>query len=153
MDKEKESKPGMTLIVKTVASYIQGFIFLYGLYVILCGSSLPGGAFAGGVMIAFSFILIIFSHGRDIGLHKLGHHQTTILTCIGVLIFLSSALAGLFITDIFFINLTSPDRSPHPSLVGFHMFLYEIGISLLVGMSLLLVFSIMAGWRIDHKKL
>ena len=152
MDREKESTHGMTLIVKTIAGYMQGLVFLYGFYVIISGSSLPGGAFAGGVIIASSFILIVFSHGRDIGLHRLRNRQTTILTCIGVLVFLSAALAGLFIADIFFINLTSPANSPHPSLIGSHMFIYEIGISLIVSMSLLLVFSIMASGCIDHKQ-
>jgi len=152
MDKEKESTPGMILIVKTVGAYIWGFIVLYGLYVIICGSTLPGGAFADGIIIAFSFVLIVFSHGRYIGRHKLGNRQISILTCIGVLIFLSAALAGLFIADIFFTNLTNPVRSPHPGLIGSHMFIYEIGISLIVYMSLVLIFSTLAGWRIDRRK-
>ena len=104
MNEEKKNVPGMSLIVKTIAGYIQGFIILYGLYVIIGGSKLPGGAFPGGVIIAFSFILITLSHGRGIGLHKLTNRRTTMFTCIGVSIFLLTAIVGIFIADIFFLR-------------------------------------------------
>ncbi len=145
MNIAKKTKTGMTLIVKTVAAWLRGLIFLYGIYVVVSGSALPGGAFPAGVIITSSFILVVLSHGRKIGLRKLTQRKTTILTGTGVLIFLLAALAGLFIADIFFLNLTSPAHHPQPLLNVSLMFIYELGITLLVSMSLLLLFSIMAG--------
>ena len=145
MDNAKKATLGMSLIVKTVADWLQGLILLFGVYVFISGSTLPGGAFPSGVIIALSFVLIILSHSRGVGLRRLKERQTTILTCIGVSIFLLAALSGLFIGNSFFKNLTSPDRCPPPSMFsGSLMFIYEIGIALLVSMALLLVFSMLA---------
>ena len=49
---------GMTLIVKTVTRWVKVFIFQYGIYVIITGHLAPGGGFAGGVIIACSYILL-----------------------------------------------------------------------------------------------
>ena len=40
-------------------------IFLYGIYVIVHGHLTPGGGFAGGVILAGSFILLILAYGSD----------------------------------------------------------------------------------------
>lgn len=140
----------MSTIVKEVAGWVQGLILLFGVYVLISGSTLPGGAFPAGVIIAFSFILVILSHGREFGLRRFKHRHATILICIGVLIFLLTALSSLFVSGTFFKNLASPEYYPHGSpLSGSFIFACEIGIALLVSMSLLLVFSIMAGLHAD----
>lgn len=145
MNIESKYTTGMTLIVRTIAGWLQGLIFLYGIYIVTSGNALPGGAFPAGVIITSSFILVTLSHGRKIGLRKLTKSKTTILTSGGALTFLFGALAGLFIADIFFLNLTNPANCPQPHLLsGSLMFIYEIGITLLVSMSLLLIFSIIA---------
>ena len=43
---------GMTLIVKTVARIVAGFILLFGIYIVIHGHVSPGGGFAGGIIIA-----------------------------------------------------------------------------------------------------
>ena len=48
---------GMTVIVKKTTQLIAGMVFLYGIYVIIHGHLTPGGGFAGGVILAGSFIL------------------------------------------------------------------------------------------------
>ena len=55
----------MTLIVKKTTQLIAGMIFMYGIYVIVHGHLTPGGGFAGGVIIAGSFILITLAYGGD----------------------------------------------------------------------------------------
>ncbi len=52
------SKSGMSLIVKTVTGLVVCFIMLFGIYIILHGHLSPGGGFAGGVMVALSFVLL-----------------------------------------------------------------------------------------------
>ena len=56
---------GMTVIVKKTTQLIAGLVFLYGIYVIIHGHLTPGGGFAGGVIIAGSFILLILAYGSD----------------------------------------------------------------------------------------
>ena len=43
---------GMSLIVKNITNVAIGFIFIYGIYIVLHGHLTPGGGFAGGVIIA-----------------------------------------------------------------------------------------------------
>ena len=38
---------GMTVIVKTIASWVKVLIILFGIYIILFGHLTPGGGFAG----------------------------------------------------------------------------------------------------------
>ncbi len=56
---------GMSIIVKKVSQLIAGLIFMYGIYIILHGHLTPGGGFAGGAIIAGSFILLILAFGSS----------------------------------------------------------------------------------------
>ncbi|HNW93786.1 MAG TPA: MnhB domain-containing protein [bacterium] len=56
---------GMTMLVQRVARGMAGFIFLYGVYIVLYGHLRPGGGFAGGIMIACTFILLLLALGKD----------------------------------------------------------------------------------------
>ena len=50
---------GMTVIVKTIASWVKVLIFLFGIYIIIFGHLTPGGGFAGGVILASSYVLLM----------------------------------------------------------------------------------------------
>ena len=52
----KRPEEGMTLIVKTITRLTVGLIMLFGIYIVLHGHLTPGGGFAGGVIVALSFI-------------------------------------------------------------------------------------------------
>jgi multisubunit Na+/H+ antiporter MnhB subunit len=96
---------GMTIIVKKTTQLIAGMIFLYGLYVIVHGHLTPGGGFAGGVILAGSFILLILAFGSDYINLLQEESGSTFLENISVLIVLFLALSGLLIgTKIFFSN-------------------------------------------------
>ncbi len=56
---------GMSIIVKKVSQLVAGLIFMYGIYIILHGHLSPGGGFAGGAIIAGSFILLILAFGSS----------------------------------------------------------------------------------------
>jgi len=49
---------GMTIIVKTISSWVKILIVLFGIYIILFGHLTPGGGFAGGVILASSYVLV-----------------------------------------------------------------------------------------------
>lgn len=58
-------------IFKRIAAIIVPFIFIYGFYVILHGSSSAGGSFAGGIILALAFIVFSTIYGVEKGREKL----------------------------------------------------------------------------------
>lgn len=96
---------GMSLIVKKVAQLIAGLIFIYGIYIIVHGHLTPGGGFAGGALIAGSYILAILAYGSDTIKLKKEETGTSLTESISILIALMLAVAGFFIgTKVFFNN-------------------------------------------------
>jgi multisubunit Na+/H+ antiporter MnhB subunit len=96
---------GMSVIVKKVTQLIAGLIFLYGIYIIAHGHLSPGGGFAGGALIAGSFILLILAFGSDILRLRKEEAGSTVTESIAVLAFVLLAVAGLFVgTRVFFVN-------------------------------------------------
>lgn len=96
---------GMTLIVKKTTQLIAGMIFMYGIYVIVHGHLTPGGGFAGGVIIAGSFILITLAYGGDFLKLLKEETGTTIVESLATIMVILIALSGfLFGTRIFFNN-------------------------------------------------
>jgi len=95
----------MSLIVKKVAQLITGFIFLYGLYIIVHGHLTPGGGFAGGAIIAGAYILQILAFGKAPLLLVKKETGSSISESLAILLFLMMAVAGFFIgTKVFFNN-------------------------------------------------
>ena len=64
----KEHDAGMSLIVKVITRLTVGLILLYGIYIVLHGHISPGGGFAGGVIIALSFVNLMLAYGKDVAL-------------------------------------------------------------------------------------
>ena len=97
---------GMTVIVKKVTQIICGVIFLYGIYIIIHGHLTPGGGFAGGAIVAGSFILLILAFGSEFLALKKEETGSSILESSAILIFLVIAVLGMLIggTGIFFVN-------------------------------------------------
>lgn len=83
---------GMTFIVKTVTRLTLGFILLYGIYIALNGHISPGGGFAGGVIVALSFIHIMLAFGKDMALKRLHSFVLRIVISMAALVFLYNVL-------------------------------------------------------------
>ena len=79
---------GMTLIVKTVTRLTLGFILLYGVYIAMIGHESPGGGFAGGVIVALSFIHIMLAFGKEVALKRLRAGLLRLIIGVGALTFL-----------------------------------------------------------------
>ena len=79
---------GMTIIVKTVTRLTLGFILIYGIYVALNGHIGPGGGFAGGVIIALSFVHIMLAFGKEAALRRLRSQVIRLIVSAAALIFL-----------------------------------------------------------------
>jgi multisubunit Na+/H+ antiporter MnhB subunit len=96
---------GMTVIVKQTTQLIAGLIFLYGIYVIVHGHLTPGGGFAGGVIVAGSFILLILAYGSDFLKLLKEESGTTIYENLAMIMVLILAISGLLLgAHVFFLN-------------------------------------------------
>lgn len=131
---------GMTVIVKKTTQLIVGMVFLYGIYVIVHGHLTPGGGFAGGVILAGSFILLILAFGSDFV--KLVHDESgsTLIENLAILIVLFLAISGLLIgTRIFFLNWLPKGITGELISAGI-LPLYNIFVGIEVAASILTIF-------------
>ncbi len=99
----RESKAGMTSIVKTIARFAMGIIIIFGAYIVLYGHLTPGGGFAGGVILACGYIILTLAFGKDLALKKLSDQGASIIDNSAALVFLVIGLLG-FTGGYFFLN-------------------------------------------------
>ncbi len=108
--KQKTNKEGMTLIVKTITRLTVLLIVLYAIYITLHGHLTPGGGFAGGVILALSFVHVVIAFGKDFVMKKFSKEILPILESFGGLLFLIIAVLG-FIGGSFFKNVFGVGKS------------------------------------------
>jgi multicomponent Na+:H+ antiporter subunit B len=131
---------GMTVIVKKTTQLIAGMVFMYGIYIIAHGHLTPGGGFAGGAVIAGSFILLILSFGSDFLKLIREETGTTLFENLAILMVLLLALSGLLIgTRAFFLNWL-PKGIVGDLLSAGMLPLYNIFIGIEVAASILSIF-------------
>lgn len=148
---------GMTLIVKTISSWIKVLIFLFGIYITLFGHLTPGGGFAGGVILACSYVLLMLAFGRDYAEENLSLKAASKLDCVGALGFLAVALCGLvYGAGSFFFNFihqqwqADKDTSFHLVSAG-TIPVSNLAICLKVGVSLFMMLLVLSAFRQDKK--
>jgi multicomponent Na+:H+ antiporter subunit B len=129
---------GMTLIVKKVTQFIIGLIFVFGINIVLFGHLTPGGGFAGGVILACGFILIMLAFGKDIALGKVRKPIAHIMDSSGALMFLALAMLG-YIGGTFFFNFLPQGKQFYLRSAGF-IPLANIAIGIKVSSSLFIAF-------------
>jgi multicomponent Na+:H+ antiporter subunit B len=131
---------GMSVIVKKTTQLLAGLIFLYGIYIIVHGHLTPGGGFAGGVVIAGAFILIILAFGSDFLNLQKEEMGTTLRENIAVLIVLVLAVSGFFVgMRVFFTNYMP--KGTVGELVSAGMLpLYNIFVGIEVASSIFIIF-------------
>lgn len=148
-DKDRE---GMTLVVKSVARFTMGLMLLFGIYIIIHGHVSPGGGFAGGVIIALSFILLMLAFGKELALKKVSASTASLFESIGAVIFLAIALTG-FIGGYFFLNFFAKKGEPFTAFSAGIIPLCNIAISLKVGAGLFAIFVVLVILKFaPHKK-
>ncbi|KPL21044.1 MAG: hypothetical protein AMJ75_10710 [Phycisphaerae bacterium SM1_79] len=136
---------GMTLIVKTISSWLKPLICLFGVYVIIFGDFTPGGGFAGGVVLASSYVLLMLAFGREFAEKNLPLFVALRLACVGALAFAAIAIfpllhdsAGFFSNFLYDGHLSAEDLEL--GLMGSGtIFLAELAIGLTVGAAVFLV--------------
>ena len=131
---------GMTLIVKKTTQLIAGIVFLYGIYVIIHGHLTPGGGFAGGVIVAGSFILLILAYGSDFIRLTKEESGSTITENIATLMFLLIALAGMIAGAKAFFHNWLPAGKVGELVSAGVLPLYNIVVGIEVAASILTIF-------------
>ena len=143
---------GMTVIVKTISSWVKMLIILFGIYIILFGHLTPGGGFAGGVILAGSYILLMLSFGREFVEENLPLRLASKLDCVGAMLFVLIAILGFVFGGTFFVNFL---YQKYLSGQAFDLVsagtipLSNIAIGLKVGASLFLVTLVLSVFRPD----
>jgi len=131
---------GMTIIVKTISSWVKVLIFLFGIYIVLFGHLTPGGGFAGGVILGSSYVLLMLAFGRGFVEKSLSLPLASKLDCVGALAFGMIAVLGFVFGGTFFVNfLVDEYGRPFELLSAGTIPLANIAIGLKVGASLFLV--------------
>lgn len=145
---------GMTLIVKTVARLIAGLIFLYGVYVVLHGHLTPGGGFAGGIIIAGAFVLLILAEGIEEVAKEAEKWRASFWESFGIFCFWLLGMLGLFGGTYFLLNVIQK-KFPGQPLQLFSagiIPLCNIAIAIEVGAALLAIVITLAVLKIGEKK-
>jgi multicomponent Na+:H+ antiporter subunit B len=146
----REYQKGMSLIVKTITRLTVGLIFLYGVYIVSHGHVSPGGGFAGGVIIALSFIHLMLAYGKDEAFKKLSKASASIFESSGAIMFLGIALLG-FAGGYFFLNFI-PKAKPFKLFSAGIIPFCNIAIALKVGAGLFGIFTALVLLKIKWEK-
>ena len=141
---------GMTLIVKTITRLVFGFIVVYSACIVLYGHITPGGGFAGGVMLACAFILLVLAFGKQTALDIISEKASSVWDSIGALGFQGIALLGL-VTGIFFTCFV-PRGTPLRLISGGTLMWSNIAIGIKVSAGLLSAFITLVVFRITSEK-
>jgi len=136
----------MTVIVKKITQIMAGLIFVYGVYIISHGHISPGGGFAGSVILAGAFILLILAFGKSVLGLKSEESQASFFEALGILLFILTALgvviAGILLgsdSAIFFKNFLSKGN-PGEIVSGGFIFYLNIFIGVEVAGALITIF-------------
>ena len=141
---------GMSLIVKTIGGWVKVLIFLFGVYIVLFGHLTPGGGFAGGVILASAYILLMLAFGREQAEKNMPVPLVSRMDCLGALLFAFIAVVGMAFGGSFFVNFLHRRYWPGEpfELISAGMIpLCNIAIGLKVGASLFLVVFILSVFR------
>jgi multicomponent Na+:H+ antiporter subunit B len=144
---------GMTIIVRFIGRLMAPSIFLLGVYVVLHGHLTPGGGFAGGVLIAGAFVLLVLAYGADQWKSRVLHWNATVFESLGLFLFWSLAMLGLHAGASFFENVIA---KTHPG-TPFRLFsagiipLCNVAIGIEVAAGLFFVFMCLAVLKMGEK--
>ncbi|NQS89914.1 hypothetical protein HQ584_09010 [Patescibacteria group bacterium] len=151
MSPYRETKQGMTVIVKTITKFVIPPVILFGIYMILHGHLTTGGGFPGGVIVASAFVLLTLAFGKEVAFKKLKSSTASLMESIGALIFLSLAVLGIAFGGWFFLNFL-PKGQPLKILSAGFIPLANIGIGLKVAGGIFAVFLALTMFRVLAKK-
>jgi multicomponent Na+:H+ antiporter subunit B len=124
-------------------------IFLFGINIVLFGHLTPGGGFAGGVILASCYVLLMLAFGREFVEKNLSLPVASKVDCIGAFLFALIALLGFVFGGVFFVNFLVKYSQPLRLISAGTIPLSNIAIGIKVGASLFLVILALSMFRLD----
>lgn len=143
---------GLTPIVKKVAQLMSGIIFIYGIYIVTHGHLTPGGAFAGGIILAGSFILLILAFGSEVIKLRKEESGSSASESAAILITLILAIAGFFAGSMVFFNNFLPKGTPGNLVSAGTIPLYNIFIGIEVAAAIVTIFLALIIFKEEEEK-
>jgi len=131
---------GLTPIVKKVAQLMSGIIFMYGIYIVVHGHLTPGGAFAGGIILAGSFILLILAFGSEVIKLRKEETGSSFTESVAILATIILATAGFFAGSMVFFNNYLPKGTVGELVSAGAIPLYNIFIGVEVAAAIVTIF-------------
>ncbi len=92
------------LVTRSVCRLMVPFVQLYGAYLVFYGHLSPGGGFAGGAVIAASFILYALSFGQETASRRIAPGISHLMESGGGLLFVLAGLFGIMLGGTFLAN-------------------------------------------------
>ena len=133
----------VSLILATAARLVLPLLLLFSVFILIRGHDAPGGGFAGGLVAAIGFTLIVISEDVETARRAL-RVSTRSLIGVGLLLAAGSGIAGIVLADAFlqavFFDL--------PLLAGGRIelstvFFFDVGVYLtVIGVTLTIVFTL-----------
>lgn len=149
--KDNLENKGMSLIVKTITRILVGLILLYGIYIVLHGHISPGGGFAGGFIVALSYILFMLAFGKEEILKRIPQKMISMFESLGAIMFLVIALLGF--TGGYFFSNWLPRGMPFQLLSAGTIPISNIALALLeVSLGLFGIFLVLVLLKFAPKK-
>jgi len=137
---------GMSVIVKTITRFTVWLIFLYGLYIVAHGHLSPGGGFAGGVIVALSYVHLTLAYGKNFVMERTNRSIMHTLEALGGLLYVLIGIVGLYVVGSFLANFLGVGKLYYLQSAGYIPIL-NIIICIKVGMGLYLVFFYLASYK------
>ncbi|MEA2103975.1 MAG: MnhB domain-containing protein [Candidatus Cloacimonadota bacterium] len=142
----KYPNEGMSLIVKTITRFTVWLIFLFGLYIFIHGHLSPGGGFAGGVIMALSYVHLTLAFGKNYVNERMKIATMHNLEALGGILFIVIGLIGLYSLGHFLQNFMGKGTLYHIISAGY-IPVFNLIICVKVGMGLYLVFYYLASYQ------
>ncbi|WP_436639932.1 Na(+)/H(+) antiporter subunit B [Microbaculum sp. FT89] len=133
----------LDVVLRVVTKLLLPFILVFGLYVQFHGEVGPGGGFQAGVIVAACIILYAIMFGVDRAMRVLSVKAVEKMISLGVLIFLGTGVAGMFMGGEF-LNYSVLEHDP---VGGQHLgiTLIELGVLITVSGTMVAIFYAFAG--------
>lgn len=133
----------VSLILSTAARLVLPIILLFSVFVLVRGHDAPGGGFAGGLVAAIAFTLIVIAEDADSARRALRVSPRSLIG-IGLLLAAGSGIVGIVVDEAFleaiFFDL--------PALAGGRVelstvFFFDVGVFLtVIGVTLTIIFTL-----------
>ncbi len=144
----------LSLIVRVVTQKLFPFLLMFGAYIILHGSSSPGGGFQGGVVVGAAYILFAIGVDAQEGRTLAPAIALKMVESAGVLIFVGIGLVGVVLGYSFLANRVAgfpPQGMAGSLLSGGTLLGINIGIGIHVAATVVTLFHAFLEYEPEEK--